>query len=625
MMEATKGTRSTLPDEKSLSAFEILSGMLPDGVLLVGADGVVQGANDELARMLRYDVEEIVGQPLEQLMPIPVRTGHAATREAFFEAGATRAMGVGLDLRALRSDGTELPVDVSLRTVEMDGERVVVAAIRDLTAQQEAERTRATLEIVRRSTQSGVVVVDADGRIAAVNEAATRLLGVREADLMETPLEETLLGESEMVRDVLAGGFAGSHIEDLRVELNTAWGEVVPVGLTAHPVVTSRGEIAGVSMLLFDRSEQEASQASLQQIQARLEITERLGGLGSWELDTTTGELQMSPGLHELLGITPFEAEGTLDDLVGRLEPGLAARFLAAIDFCVDEGEPIELEGHLHPEVGRPRWITLGGGGDEVGLDARPGRLAGIVQDVSQQHEAMASLLAADRMKDEFLSTVSHELRTPLTVIVGFADYLREHADEVHAPYLEAMHRNASEMDLMVDQLLDLSRVQSGRIAFEPRPLRLSDLVTDALEYIATATRDHDLVDETSDVVVDADDMGFRRLLSNLVTNAVKFSPKGSTITISDELVGGEVVVSVCDRGIGIDDADLETIFEMFVQARAGRPTDVPGTGVGLTIVKRYVELHGGRVWAEPRDGGGTAFRFTIPASASSSHEDVST
>lgn len=621
MVRTRVGRGVPLTPSTLLSAFEILADLFPDGVLVVGDDGIIQAASDEFSRIVLSDRASIVGQQLEQFVPVRHRSDHVDSRERFFDSGGSRPMGVGLGLHALRSDGSEVPIDVSLRSVDLDGSRVVIAAVRDLTAQHEAEKTRSTLEIVRRATRSAVLVIEASGVIVGTNDAATRLLGVDAHELVDRRLEETIVGATDQVMDIFDDCSAGGHVEDVRIELVTTWDERVPVNLTAHPVVSSRGQISAVSMLMFDRSEMEASQAALRQFQERLEITERLGGIGSWEFDGHTRELQMSPGLHELLGLSPFDAEGTADDLLGRMSPEFAHEIRGALDRCVETGTSMSFEGQLLSVDGRSKWITVEGNRDSTGV-ASPHRVVGIVQDVSARHDAMATLLEADRLKDEFLSTVSHELRTPLTVIVGFADHLRSQGDASTAPYLEAMHRNAMEMGLMVDQLLDLSRVQSGRVSFEPVPARLSSLVRDALGYLGTMVSGHRVIDETSDVEVRVDPMGFRRVLTNLLSNAAKFSPPDSTITISDELDQGDVVVSVRDQGVGLAPDDVGSIFDMFVQARHGRPVDVPGTGVGLTIVKRYVEMHGGRVWAESQPGAGACFRFTIPAGASDSGED---
>lgn len=601
----------------SFRSFELLADLLPDGVLVVDHDGTVICANTEVARQLGCDKADIVGGPIERFVPDRHQMAHTDHRKGFFASGGTRPMGVGLDLRARRADGSEFPVDVSLRAMELDSIPVVVAAIRDLTAQRDAERNSAILEIVHGASRSAVVVMETTGVIAGINAAATRLLGVETDELQERHLDETVLGSTPDLRHTFAACIAGHHIENRRILLATRWGDPIPVSLTARPVGNDRGGIVAVSMLLFDLSEQEASQTALQTLQTRLEVTERLGGIGSWEFNSVTSEFQMSPGLHALAGINPLESQGTIDDLVSSMVPEQAVEFTDRLTRCLEHGEHLSMEGEILDRAGNTRWIAIEG--DIVTTETVTGqrRAAGIVQDLTERHEAMEGLLLADRLKDEFLSTVSHELRTPLTVIVGFADHLRSFADETTAVYFDAMFRNATEMEMMVNQLLDMSRVQSGKIRFQPEPCVLRELIDEARSYTTTVLAGHRILNETSATAVWADPLAFRRILTNLLSNAAKFSEPGTTITITDDVDSDWVTISIIDEGIGIGPLDAETIFEPFVQARHGRPFDVRGTGVGLAIVGRYVELHGGRVWVQSELGKGSRFCFTIPVATS--------
>lgn len=601
----------------SFTSFELLADLLPDGVLVVDHDGTVICANAEVARQLGCDKADIIGGLIERFVPDRLQVVHTDHRKGFFASGGTRAMGVGLDLRARRADGSEFPVDVSLRAMELEGTPVVVAAIRDLTAQRDAERNSAMLEILHSASRSAVVVIETTGVIAGVNAAATRLLGVETDELQKRPFDETVLGSTPDLRDTFADCIAGHHIENRRILLATRWGDPIPVSLTARPVGNDRGGIVAVSMLLFDLSEQEASQMALQTLQARLEVTERLGGLGSWEFNSVTNEFQMSPGLHALSGVNPLEAEGTIDDLVSSMVPEQALEFTDQLTRCVERGEHLSMEGEILDRAGNTRWIAIEG--DVVGTDTVIGqrRAAGIVQDLTARHEAMESLLLADRLKNEFLATVSHELRTPLTVIVGFADHLRSFADETTAVYFDAMFRNATEMATMVNQLLDMSRAQSDKSRLKPQPCVLRELVDEALSYTTTVLAAHRCLNKTSATAVWADPLAFRRIVTNLLSNAAKFSEPGTTITIADDVDSDWVTISIIDEGIGIDPVDAETIFEPFVQARYGRPFDVRGTGVGLAIVSQHVEQHGGRVWVQSELGTGSRFCFTIPLTAS--------
>ena len=568
----------------SLATFEVLADLLPDGLMILGSDGVIVAANDQLAELFGCSVAEIVGSELERFVPAEHRAAHVAHRDSFFDSGGARAMGVGLDLWARRTDGTEFPVDVSLRHVEIDGTDAVVAAIRDLTAQREAERIRASLEVVRGATRSAVIVLEATGIIGGVNDAATRLLGVDADQIVGRPLEATVLGETDRLVQTRDECLAGRHVEERPMELATAWGVPVPVSLTARPVHGGRGETVAVSMLLFDRSEQEASQLALQSLQARLEVTERLGGIGSWEYNASTEELQLSPGLLALLDLDPFAATGTLADLTTVMDETQADTFLAALERSASTGEAISIEGEATRTDGVLRWITIEGSSAPSAEGAATAGCAGIVQDVTESHEAMASLRRGR----------SAEGRVPLDRLPRAAYPADRHRRVRRSPplagrradgvYLEAVHRNASEMDLMVDQLLDMSRVQSGRVQLSPEPRDLHELIDDVVGYVAHAVREHGVDNATSPVQVMADDLGFRRIVANLLSNAAKFSPAGSRIVISDEVdhVAGLTTVTVTDPGIGIDASDAESVFDLFVQARAGRPADVPGTGVGL-------------------------------------------
>jgi PAS domain S-box-containing protein len=234
-------------------------------------------------------------------------------------------------------------------------------------------------------------------------------------------------------------------------------------------------------------------------------------------------------------------------------------------------------------------------------------------QALATEREAGVRLRELDRAKDEFLATVSHELRTPLTAISGFAELMSrspEHEDQ--AEWLEHIFRNASEMGLMIEQLLDYSRLEAGKVALDPGPLPVRDATRRCLDLAGEAIEGHQISqDVPAELEVQADERGFERILVNLLTNAGKYSPQNSTIRVSAAANDGEATLAVEDQGMGISPAEQPHVFERFYQGPV-----VPGrrgTGVGLSIVRRYVELHGGKVWMESEPGRGSTFLFTLP------------
>jgi protein-histidine pros-kinase len=234
-------------------------------------------------------------------------------------------------------------------------------------------------------------------------------------------------------------------------------------------------------------------------------------------------------------------------------------------------------------------------------------------ESLERERAAAEALRAADRLKDEFLATVSHELRTPLTAVVGFAALIQQKG-VAPAELIDPVVRNAQEMHRMIERLLDFSRLEAGRVTVHPEPLDLAAEV----RRIATTMADV-LAAHPVEVVVPAglhvmgDPHALDRVLGNLLANAAKFSPAQSPVVVTAEPDGATVVVSVLNHGPGVPAELAERVFERFVQG-ADQPAGHRGTGIGLAIVRRYVELLGGRAWYEPAPGGGARFRFTLPA-----------
>ena len=235
---------------------------------------------------------------------------------------------------------------------------------------------------------------------------------------------------------------------------------------------------------------------------------------------------------------------------------------------------------------------------------------------LAREREASERLRELDRLKDEFLSTVSHELRTPLTVISALTEILRGSPDhDDRADWLERIFHNASEMSGMIEQLLDYSRLEAGRLALDLRPVIARDAALHCVELTKDALGGRQpRVDVPDDLTVEADERGIERILVNLLTNAAKYSPEGSAIEVTARADDGEAMIAVRDEGIGIPPAEQARVFERFYQGSVVSGTR--GTGIGLSIVRRYVGLLGGRVWVESEPGEGSTFVFTMPLAA---------
>jgi signal transduction histidine kinase len=242
-------------------------------------------------------------------------------------------------------------------------------------------------------------------------------------------------------------------------------------------------------------------------------------------------------------------------------------------------------------------------------------RLFREIEDKSRQIEA------ANRHKSEFLANMSHELRTPLNAIIGFSEVLGERLfgelNEKQAEYTDDILTSGRHLLSLINEILDLSKVEAGRMELELATFDLPLAIDNARTFVRERATKHGI---NLDVTVDerlgdfvGDERKIKQVLLNLLSNAVKFTPEGGRIGIKARQADGSVEISVSDTGIGIAPEDQPKIFEEFRQVGGDYAHKREGTGLGLTLAKKFVELHGGRIWVESEVGKGSTFSFTLP------------
>ena len=365
--------------------------------------------------------------------------------------------------------------------------------------------------------------------------------------------------------------------------------------LRKRPTLAAPGEVGDLADALHRMAEQLA---------ARLEALERDDSLMTALLDSL-GEgviavnasgtvVRVNAGAHALLGIgdaTPFSSDRLPRD------PSLRAALADAIAGEATNDVELRLGGRTLLLAARP--LAGGGGAVLALLDLTPIR-------------------RLETIRRDFVANVSHELKTPLTVIGGFAETLADHdpPEPQRRQFVEAIRSSALRMQRLVDDLLDLSRIESGGWQPQVAPVDVRALVTEAAAAIGDAARNKGVVVHTQiaddAAVLAADQLAVRQVLSNLTENALRYTPSGS-ITVFARREGSRTVVGVTDTGIGISAAHLPRVFERFYRADASRARDVGGTGLGLAIVKHLVESHGGRVEATSTPGIGTTVTAWFP------------
>jgi len=262
--------------------------------------------------------------------------------------------------------------------------------------------------------------------------------------------------------------------------------------------------------------------------------------------------------------------------------------------------------------------------------------IAGLYRQAQDNLEQVQQL---DRLKSRFLSMASHELKTPLTSISGLSQVLlrrmkrrleqgwpsrTEWEDEqrAHIDRLELLNSQTARLGRLIDELLDVSRIESGKLDFHLAPIDLSELVAEVVERLQLTTSKHTIeldVDGVMDEPVTADRDHLEQVLDNLVSNAIKFSPEGGPIRVAVRSMSDEVVLSVHDSGVGIEPGQLDAIFGLFYQAEDPVSRKTGGMGLGLFISREIVNRHGGRIWAESAPQRGSTFSVSLPVAGARS------
>jgi signal transduction histidine kinase/DNA-binding response OmpR family regulator len=363
----------------------------------------------------------------------------------------------------------------------------------------------------------------------------------------------------------------------------------------------------------------ESRTKELVQSQQLLSEAQRIAQLGAWEWEIDSGRVTWSDELFRIFGYEPGSFVPSYTAYIDRVVPEDRDRVAQRFAQCTKDHLPFELEYGVLLTDGQRRMHYAAGRVD-VDAGGKAVRMFGISHDITERR-------AIERMKDEFISTVSHELRTPLTSIRGALGLLSSgrlgKLEDKAQRLLEIASTNTDRLVRLINDILDIERIESGKVMLLKSETDAAELVRHAADIVrplADAQNIELAVEaESSRLVADPDRM--IQTLTNLLGNAVKFSPVGSTVRVHVKREGDNVVFTVADQGRGIPADKLTTVFERFQQVDASDSRDKGGSGLGLAICRSIVRQHGGQIGVSSAAGRGTTFTVSIPAGISGEPE----
>ena len=639
--------------EEALRASETkyrrLHDSLRDAFVLVSMDGRIRETNTAFREMVGYTEDELLQLTYRDLTPA---RWHAEDARVVSEEVLARGSSAIREKEYRRKDGSAFPIELRAHLIRnAAGEPTHMwAIVRDISERKTAE---AALQLAHRRLEealdaSQVVLFHQDRNLRytwvhnpALGYSAADIIGKRDHDLVRRPEDAERL--DVIKRTVLETGIAQREEVSMLSEDGPRFFDVA-----VRPDLDEYGRVIGVKCAAFDITARQDYEAALRASELRYRTLLEATRAETWTCTPTSVKDGVPPSWMTLTGQSAAEAAATAcaaDGRPGEGRPGdgrahavhpddaagVIARWQEAVAQCV----PFECEYRVHRHDGAWRWLQV---------TAAPVRDAsgaivewfGATVDVTDRKLVEEELREADRQKDQFVAILAHELRNPLAPIRTAVALLKTRplADPMLVHSRDVIDRQLAQMARLLDDLLDASRLSRGTLVLQRTRVALRDVLNAAIEtavplieqqtqvLILTGLDDDGRGEgdgrgraaAAPDPVLDGDAARLIQIFGNLLTNAAKYSPPGATITVAVRIDGDTVIVSVHDTGVGIAAEHLESIFALFSQFHLTGQTNSGGLGIGLALVRRLVELHGGTISASSEGlGRGSTFTVRLP------------
>ena len=621
-----------------------------DAIVCADAAGLITYWNPAAEQLLGYTAAEAVGRSLAFIMPERMRSAHAKGF-ANVAAGGRRRLGSQVEVPALRRDGEEVLVELTLSTWGSGPSMGVSAILRDVserkaateallqarletaTAEHEASAVKATMALLVGHSPVPLAMTDADLRLLQVSRRWCDTYGLEPEAVLGRTMYEVFPDSRERwsaVYDRCLGGERES-------------GEWTPSSKRSHaPGLTgwfhweiapwrhAGGSVGGLLLMNVDVSElvraREAAERSERRLQMALDMTRMV----VWELSYADRTVTWSGSVDELFDMHLDYDNLTREDLP-TVHPDDRERIAEGWREAREGGASYQCEYRTNRPDGRTVWVSSA---RELLLDdqGRPDRIVGVMRDITERKIAEMALEHArrqaenaNRAKSEFLANVSHEIRTPLNGVLGVAGALgRTGLDPQQGEMVRLIESSAQALGGVLMDVLDMARIESGRMALAEEPFDLKEAVSSCAALFASTAEDKGL---TFDLVFDnagagaflGDPIRLRQILSNLLSNAVKFTEVGGVsleVRATPVESGTRFQLVVSDTGIGFDDDFGRRLFNRFEQADGSITRRYGGTGLGLAVSLSLAELMGGTLRAESEPGVGSTFIFEVVLTA---------
>ncbi|MBF0422313.1 MAG: response regulator [Magnetococcales bacterium] len=647
-----------------------------DAIISANQDGLILSWNQGAVRLFGYREPEIINKPLTLLIPKRFLDDHLTAVRNVRTTGRFRRLDQIISLTALHRDGHEVPVEMSMAHWQSKGELFYSAIIRDVTDRKRAEEEIIKLsrqnQLILNSAGEGIYGLDQNGITTFVNPSAARMIGWAQEDLIGKSQHDILHhsypdGRLYPQQDcpIFAAIKDGKSHHVLDEVFWRKDGSSFPVEYVSTPII-EHGQPVGAVVIFRDVSEHRLADKYRQVNEIRLKMLLELNQVVSTlsernlcerALDVAVQVTQSAIGyLHivnedqESISLAAWNktalemCTAVHDSHYPISDAGLWADSFRLKQTVIHNDYPNEAHKKGYPEGHFPVsrhmsapvfkddrvFMIIGVGNKKEPYDSQDAQqlqlVAVEVQKFISRHRAENALAiaqkkaeTASRAKSEFLATMSHEIRTPLNAMLGMAELLKETPlSESQQWHVKILTRSGEALLTLINDILDLSKIESGQLEFERTPFNLHQLIVELGEIFSFTAADKGIqfgfeVDDGVPKWIESDPMRIRQILLNLINNAIKFTEKGEVRIQVKTGSGDEVRFNISDTGTGIPEDKLEQIFAPFTQEDASITRKHGGSGLGLTISRRLAELLNGSISVQSEVGKGSVFSLNLP------------
>lgn len=605
---------------KSREKEQLLAGLIEsamDAIISVDERQRIVLFNPRAERMFGLPVADALGQSLDVLLPEAPRQKHAEHIRTFAHTGVSNRypMGPGC-AHGRRANGELFPVEASISQINVQGRRLFTVILRDVSQRMHDEQAlrenEERLALFAATTFEGIVISQ-HGRILDCNEQFARKLGYTVKELTGQLIDDLIVPEDrERIAENIRLG-RESVVEHAMLRKD---GRRIIV--EAHGKTTPAGALGGRRFTAVrDITERKRIEQALRDSQADLTHAQSVARFGNWRLNIQGNELHWSDESHRICGI-PKGTSLTYETFLATLHPE-DREYVDRMWMAALRGAPYDIECRVVVD-GKVKWVQQKA---ELEFDEQGQLLGGFgtIQDITDLKQAELALMEADQRKDAFLAMLAHELRNPLTPIRNAAHVLGRL--DLQAPQVQwaqqTIERQVGHLTRLVDDLLDVSRIVRGKVALKVARIEVAAVVNHALDMARPLidAMGHRIAVQLPEqaVYLEGDPVRLAQVLLNLLDNAAKYTPAGGKIQLDASIVGPLIEIRVCDNGIGIPAELLPQVFELFQQGERTLDRSQGGLGIGLTLAKELVALHGGLLEALSTGAGqGSTFTIWLPA-----------